>query len=176
MGLPDEQTRRIPTNVRKRGIMAIPLRLLSPFVRATRTILNHAPIGEYRARFRPQEPIPCSCGELDLETRTHTYRVPQVHRKPSDSTLPVLRRPHQVSYIQSHGICLHTTQRAPIALQRYCEYTPHSVPSLQLQTLTYGASFGHALLPSSSPAVCCLFSPIFFSASLLFCVCLLRLT
>ena len=29
--------------------------------RAARVILNHAPIGEYRARFHPQEPIACPC-------------------------------------------------------------------------------------------------------------------
>jgi len=55
--LPDYQdkwTQRIPTNVRKRGNMAISLRSLSPFVWTTRTILNHAPIGEYRIRFHPK--------------------------------------------------------------------------------------------------------------------------
>jgi len=111
----------------------------------------------------------------------YTYRVPQVHRKPSDSILPVLRRPH---YIQSHGICLHTIQiqRAPIALQtsqRYWEHIPHSVPSLQTQTLTYGAP---SVFIWSCPAILLVSSrvlplfPIFFSASLLLCVYLLRLT
>jgi len=39
--------------------------------RAIRTILNHAPISQYRARFHPQEPVACPCGESDLQTRTY---------------------------------------------------------------------------------------------------------
>ena len=36
--------------------------------RATRAILNHAPIGEYRQRFFPAEYIQCLCGHCQVET------------------------------------------------------------------------------------------------------------
>ena len=39
--------------------------------RATRVIVNHAPIGEYRLRFFPREDIMCPCGEYPIETRHH---------------------------------------------------------------------------------------------------------
>jgi len=44
---------------------------ISLCARATRAILNHAPIGEYRARFLPQETSACPCGQSDIETRRH---------------------------------------------------------------------------------------------------------
>jgi len=37
--------------------------------RATRAILNHAPIGEFRQRFFPAECIQCPCGHCQVETR-----------------------------------------------------------------------------------------------------------
>ena len=44
---------------------------ISLCARATRAILNHAPTGEYRARFFPQESPACPCGQSDIETRQH---------------------------------------------------------------------------------------------------------
>ena len=39
--------------------------------RATRAITNHAPIGEYRLRFFPNENFSCPCNEYPIETRRH---------------------------------------------------------------------------------------------------------
>ena len=39
--------------------------------RASRTIVNHAPIGEYCLRFFPREEFKCSCGLYPIETRQH---------------------------------------------------------------------------------------------------------
>ena len=39
--------------------------------RATRAILNHAPIGEFRQRFFPAECTQCPCGHCQVETRQH---------------------------------------------------------------------------------------------------------
>ena len=39
--------------------------------RATRAILNHAPIGEYRQRFFPAECTQCPCGHCQVETCRH---------------------------------------------------------------------------------------------------------
>jgi len=60
------------------------------YVRAVRTILNHAPIGEYRARFRPKSHPRARAVNQTLRPE---LRVSQVHRKPNDASLPVLRRP-----------------------------------------------------------------------------------
>ena len=38
---------------------------------ATRAITNHAPIGEYRLRFFPNEEFKCPCGLYPIETRRH---------------------------------------------------------------------------------------------------------
>ena len=40
-------------------------------VRATRAIVNHAPIGKYRLRFFPQKNFKCLCGNYPIETRCH---------------------------------------------------------------------------------------------------------
>jgi len=40
-------------------------------VRATRAIVNHAPIGEYRLRFFPKEEFSCPCGLYPIESRWH---------------------------------------------------------------------------------------------------------
>jgi len=40
------------------------------FARLTRSILGHAPIGEYRQRFHPHLPTSCQCG-AELQTRQH---------------------------------------------------------------------------------------------------------
>jgi len=37
--------------------------------RASRTIVNHAPIGKYRLRFFPKEEFKCPCGHYPIETR-----------------------------------------------------------------------------------------------------------
>ena len=39
--------------------------------RATRAITNHAPIGEFRLRFFPNEDFKCPCNEYPIETRRH---------------------------------------------------------------------------------------------------------
>ena len=39
--------------------------------RATRAIVNHAPIGEYWLRFFPRENFVCPCGDYPIETRRH---------------------------------------------------------------------------------------------------------
>ena len=41
------------------------------YVRATRAIVNHAPIGEYHLRFFPNEDFSCPCGNYLIETRHH---------------------------------------------------------------------------------------------------------
>ena len=41
--------------------------------RATRAILNHAPIGEFRQRFFPTECTQCPCGHCQMETRRHIF-------------------------------------------------------------------------------------------------------
>ena len=40
-------------------------------VRASRAIVNHAPIGEYCLRFFPQKDFACSCGLYLIETRRY---------------------------------------------------------------------------------------------------------
>jgi len=42
-----------------------------PCAQVTRLITNHAPIGEHRKRFFPNEPTACPCGQAPLETRDH---------------------------------------------------------------------------------------------------------
>jgi len=44
---------------------------ISLCARATRAILNYVPIGEYRARFFPQETCACPCGQSNIETKLH---------------------------------------------------------------------------------------------------------
>ena len=39
--------------------------------RATRAITNHAPIGEYRLRFFPNEEFKCPCGNYPIKSRRH---------------------------------------------------------------------------------------------------------
>ena len=39
--------------------------------RASRAIVNHAPTGEYRLRFFPNETFHCPCGSYPIETRRH---------------------------------------------------------------------------------------------------------
>ena len=39
--------------------------------RATRAIVNHVPIGEYRLRFFPREEFECPCGLYPIESRQH---------------------------------------------------------------------------------------------------------
>ena len=41
--------------------------------RATRAILNHAPIGEYRQCFFPAECTQCLCGYCQVETQQHIF-------------------------------------------------------------------------------------------------------
>ena len=41
--------------------------------RATRAILNHTPIGEFRQRFFPAECIQCLCGHCQVETHQHIF-------------------------------------------------------------------------------------------------------
>jgi len=41
--------------------------------RATRAILNHAPIGEYRQHFFPAECTQCLCGHCQVETCRHIF-------------------------------------------------------------------------------------------------------
>ena len=37
----------------------------------TQAITNHAPIGEFRLRFFPNEDFKCPCNEYSIETRRH---------------------------------------------------------------------------------------------------------
>jgi len=39
--------------------------------RASRAIINHVPIGEYRLRFFPNEEFRCPCGQYPIESRRH---------------------------------------------------------------------------------------------------------
>jgi len=43
----------------------------SLYMRATRAIINHTPIGEYQLRFFPQEEFKCLCGTYSIETRCY---------------------------------------------------------------------------------------------------------
>ena len=47
--------------------------LVTLCARATRAILNHAPIGEYRQCFFPAECTQCLCGHCQVETRQHIF-------------------------------------------------------------------------------------------------------
>jgi len=40
-------------------------------MRATRAIINHAPIGEYRLHFFPKEEFKCPCRSYPIKTRWH---------------------------------------------------------------------------------------------------------
>jgi len=46
---------------------------ISLCARATRAILNHAPIGEYKATFFPQETSTCPCGQSDIKNILTEY-------------------------------------------------------------------------------------------------------
>ena len=48
--------------------------------RATRLITNHAPIGEYRARFFPDKTNFCACNNNQLETRHHVLHECPLYR------------------------------------------------------------------------------------------------
>jgi len=41
----------------------------SLYARATRAVVNHAPIGEYWLRFFPREDFSCPCGVYPIESR-----------------------------------------------------------------------------------------------------------
>jgi len=41
--------------------------------RFTRMMIGHAPIGEYKQRFFPNESPQCPCGEAEVETREHIF-------------------------------------------------------------------------------------------------------
>ena len=43
----------------------------SLYARATKAIVNHAPIGEYRLRFFPREDFSCPYGVYPIESRQH---------------------------------------------------------------------------------------------------------
>jgi len=43
----------------------------SLYARATKAIINHAPISEYRLRFFPREDFSCPCGSHPIKTRRH---------------------------------------------------------------------------------------------------------
>ena len=47
--------------------------LVTLCARATRAILNHAPIGEYKQRFFPAECTQCPCGHYQVETCWHIF-------------------------------------------------------------------------------------------------------
>ena len=60
--------------------------------RATRGILGHDPIGEYRARFIPNEPTACPCDEAALETRLHILMdCPRFPKDRITSQTPLLK-------------------------------------------------------------------------------------
>ena len=44
------------------------------YTRATRALTNHAPIGEYRLQFFPNEEFSCPCGLYPIEIRQHILR------------------------------------------------------------------------------------------------------
>jgi len=50
-------------------------------VRATRAIVNHAPIGEYRLRFFPRKDFKCPCSDYFIETRCHILYNCKRHNK-----------------------------------------------------------------------------------------------
>ena len=67
----DKQNEACPTYTKGGTWLSLLGHSITLCARATRAILNHAPIGEYRAQFHPQEPAACPCGEVDLKTRAH---------------------------------------------------------------------------------------------------------
>ena len=101
------------------------------YARATRTVLNHVPVGESRARFHPQEPVTCPRGKSDLDTTTHI--VTECPR-------------FTVTLFSYHPECPHNRSQTG---QRHWERTPHLVPSLRTQALTYGVPSVLTLYPAT---------------------------
>ena len=65
----EKRTEATPTYAKGGRWMSYIGHSISLCARATRAILNLAAIGEYRARFFPQETYTCPCGQSDIETR-----------------------------------------------------------------------------------------------------------
>ena len=86
---------------------------LSPLcARASRTILGHVPIGEYRARFFPNEPTACPFRGMDLETRMHILReCPRYTKDRIPSQVPSLK--NLIQFLTSNPIAVAFPTREP---------------------------------------------------------------
>ena len=139
------------------------------YARAVRTILNHAPVGEDRARFRPKSHPRARAVNQTLRPE---LRESQVHRQPNDNrmTLPSPCLGDLVKFLTSNPLAFAFAPREPKLVKDTGNVLPNLSPLFEHKSRRmklHPCSFGHALLPTSSPALCCLFSLIFFS--LLFC-------
>jgi len=68
--------------------------------RATRPILEHAPMGEFRAIFFPNEPTAYPCDEAALEIRLHLHGLPQIHQGPYNEPNTTPQGLHSIPFIQ----------------------------------------------------------------------------
>ena len=69
--------------------------------RATRAILNHAPIGEYRQRFFPAECTQCLCGYCQVETQWHIFtNYPRFAHSPLIDLSPLVK--DFVDFLKEH--------------------------------------------------------------------------
>ena len=69
--------------------------------RATRAILNHAPIGEYRQRFFSAECTQCLCGHCQVETRRHIFaNCPRFAHSPLIDPSPSVK--NFVDFLKEH--------------------------------------------------------------------------
>ena len=78
--------------------------------RATRAILNHAPIGEYRQCFFPAECTQCSCGHCQVETCRHIF--PKFAHSPLTDPSPLVK--DFVDFLKVHpGAFAFSSQERP---------------------------------------------------------------
>ena len=91
----EKRTEATPTYAKGGTWMSYLGHSISLYARATRAILNHAPIGEYRARFFPQKT--CPCGQSD---RRHILTdCPRFTKDRVSLPSPCIRRLHQIPHL-----------------------------------------------------------------------------
>ena len=75
--------------------------LVTLCARATRAILNHVPIEEYKQRFFPAECTQCPCGHCQVETRWHIFaNCPRFAHSPLIDPSPSVK--NFVDFLKEH--------------------------------------------------------------------------
>jgi len=101
-----------PPNIHERRNVDVKNRsLCHPVCQSTKN-LGHAPIGEYRTRFFPNEPTACPCGEMNLETKGHILvECPRYTKDRIASQVPSLK--YLVQFLTSNPTAFAFPTREP---------------------------------------------------------------